>query len=367
MSADSTPRKLPSVDVVVPCYNYGRFLSACLAGILNQKNLTARVLIIDDASTDDSPAIAQQMAASDPRISFRRHEKNHGHIQTYNEGLLGWATADYVVLISADDVIAPGALERAVAALDANPDASMLFGKAQIFTEDAQLPDPAARSADLANGEFQVIPSTTFLQRCSQGNPVPTPTAIVRTRFQHQVGGYDPALPHSGDMEMWMRLAACGPVITMNAVQAFYRVHGRNMSTQYYSKIVGDYREQLRAFESATRLYGNQYPKLGEWLASMRLRISDELFWAGSHFFDDGNVEATAECLRAAKEIHPAIATTRSWKLLELKRRIGPGAWGTIRPILRRLRGLAPTAKGTGAGSPTWSAGQQIGWWPKPV
>ena len=74
------------VDVIVPCYNYGRFLRECVESVLGQP-VDVRVLIIDDASTDDTPEVAAALAAEDARVEFRRHAVNRGHIATYNEGL----------------------------------------------------------------------------------------------------------------------------------------------------------------------------------------------------------------------------------------------------------------------------------------
>jgi len=81
----------PTVSVVVPCYRYGQYLDQCIASILGQEGVEVRVLIIDDASPDDSFETAQRLADSDPRVQARRHETNRGHIATYNEGLLEWA------------------------------------------------------------------------------------------------------------------------------------------------------------------------------------------------------------------------------------------------------------------------------------
>ena len=62
-------RDMSRVDVVIPCYNYGRFLAGCVAGVLDdQPGVDVRVLIIDDASQDDSAEVAQKLAAADDRI-----------------------------------------------------------------------------------------------------------------------------------------------------------------------------------------------------------------------------------------------------------------------------------------------------------
>ena len=114
-----------TVDVVVPCYNYAKYLEICVRSILDQPDVAVRVLIIDDCSTDESEVVGRRLAADDSRVHYRRHDRNIGHIATYNEGLLGWATADYCLLISADDLLTPGALSRAVRVLDEYPSVGM--------------------------------------------------------------------------------------------------------------------------------------------------------------------------------------------------------------------------------------------------
>jgi glycosyltransferase involved in cell wall biosynthesis len=111
---------LPTIDVVVPCYNYGRHLPDCIDSLLTQDGCDLRVLIIDDASTDGSAAVARALAAKDSRVSVLVHEANRGHIATYNEGI-AWSSADYFLLLSADDALVPDALARAIAIMEARP------------------------------------------------------------------------------------------------------------------------------------------------------------------------------------------------------------------------------------------------------
>ena len=69
----------PTVSVVIPCYRYGRFLPGCVRSVLGQEHVDVRVLIIDDASPDDSAQVAARLAAEDERVEFRRHRVNAGH------------------------------------------------------------------------------------------------------------------------------------------------------------------------------------------------------------------------------------------------------------------------------------------------
>lgn len=224
------------IDVVVPCYNYGRFLSECVSSILDdQPGTDVRVLIIDDASQDDSAQTARKLAAADDRIEVRVHPVNRGHIATYNEGLLDWADGDYCVLISADDMLVPGALRRAADLMDAHPEVGFVYGHAVEFRDGEKL--PAARTRCRTQ---TIWPGRWWLERrfAEASNCIVSPEVVVRTSLQHQLGGYDPELYHTADHELWMRLAAHADVGYIGADQAFHRWHDNNMSLELSNRLL---------------------------------------------------------------------------------------------------------------------------------
>ena len=117
------------VDVFVPCYNYGRFLGECVESILSQAGVDVRVLILDDSSSDDSPEVGRALAVANPRVEYRRHAVNRGHIATYNEGI-DWVGGDFCLLLSADDVLTPGSLARATSVMEQHPEVVLCYGRA---------------------------------------------------------------------------------------------------------------------------------------------------------------------------------------------------------------------------------------------
>src|SRR6266550_8858625 len=126
------------VDVITPCYRYGRFLRRCVESALTQHGADVRVLILDDASPDETPDMAAELVKQDSRVQYRRHGINQGHIATYNEGL-DWASGDYLLLLGADDLLVPGALQRAVRLLDSHPEAGMACGQQIHFQTEQEL------------------------------------------------------------------------------------------------------------------------------------------------------------------------------------------------------------------------------------
>jgi glycosyltransferase involved in cell wall biosynthesis len=234
------------IDVVIPCYNYGRFLRQCAESVLAQSHAVLRVLVIDDASTDETAEIAADLAREDSRLTFRRHSENRGHIFSYNEGI-AWADGDYMLVLDADDVLLPGALERAALVLDADARVGLVYGPAMTFqtgnplTVSVYRPWNVNRTDDaavspiegVAGSDAILVDSTAFIEVLLAGNHVPQCSAVVRTALQKRIGGYCPALPHAGDLELWVRFALHARVAYVHALQAVYRRHESNMSLRY--------------------------------------------------------------------------------------------------------------------------------------
>jgi glycosyltransferase involved in cell wall biosynthesis len=352
---------MSSVDAVVPCYNYARFLRRCVNSILTQPGVDVRVLILDDTSTDDTPEVGRALAAADPRVMYRRHATNQGHISTYNEGLLGWATAKYSLLISADDALATGALLRATALMDQHPEVGMTYGIAAIILEE----DDPSPEQERVTAETRILDGAQFLQRCIEtGNVVPTPSAVVRTSLQQQLGGYDPQLPHSGDLEMWMRFAANGSIGVVNAVQAYYRRHSSSMSKQYYRQPISDRSEVLQACDSVLDRWGTKFPQAPAWRDTLRKRLAENAFWGASEAFDDGEMDRYEACLDFAVELDPAIRGSAAWRRLQFKRLLGPKLWSYVGPPLLRLRDArSPSSTPTVPLEPVRPR-TETGWWP---
>ena len=127
--------KPPSLSVVMPNYNHGRYLREAVAAIETQSYQPAEILVVDDASTDDSLAVLEELCRSSPRIRFLRNEKNKGVIETLNRGLENVA-GDYVMGAGADDKVMPGLFEKSMAVLSRNPSAALCSSLSYLVGED---------------------------------------------------------------------------------------------------------------------------------------------------------------------------------------------------------------------------------------
>jgi cellulose synthase/poly-beta-1,6-N-acetylglucosamine synthase-like glycosyltransferase len=321
-----------TVDVAVPCYRYGNFLRECVESVLSQENVDVRVLIIDDCSPDNTSEVGEKLAQSDRRVEYRRHPVNKGHIATYNEGI-DWASANLFLLLSADDYVSPGALSRASMLFDTNPAMSFVFGNATLVFDDKTYEIRAPLGGSLTN-KTKILSCLDFVKAMSGQNIVPTPTAVVRTNAQKQVGGYCHALPHAGDMAMWLRLAAEGPVGFVNETQAVYRMHARNMSRSYSTARLPDVQQRQAAIEhflehSAAKLVD---PALSRKILCQSL--GRNAAYQASAAFNDGDLVAMRQLSKLAKELHPGVWFTGPWLKLVLNRMLGQHAWRILRSAL---------------------------------
>lgn len=237
-------RTRPSVSVVVPCYNYGHYVSTAVRSALDQVGLEVEVLVVDDASPDGSSAVALELARKDPRVEVLLHEENRGHIRTYNDGLAK-ARGDYVVLLSADDALPRDALTRAVALMEADPGVGLVYGWPQNFTDQPPESTTQVRSWSVWDGRDWLG------HACRTGrNAIMSPEVVLRREAWEQAGPYDADLPHSADLALWLT-TACGWDIghVDGPPQAYYRVHGANMHLTEYAGMLLDLRQRHRCFE----------------------------------------------------------------------------------------------------------------------
>lgn len=103
----------PLVSVIVPVYNPGAYLVQCLDSLCGQTLKDLEIICVEDGSTDTSPAILEDYAAKDPRITVLAHAQNRGCAAARNTGMAA-ARGTYIHFLDSDDWIDPGYLEELV-------------------------------------------------------------------------------------------------------------------------------------------------------------------------------------------------------------------------------------------------------------
>jgi glycosyltransferase involved in cell wall biosynthesis len=233
---------MPTVDVAIPNYNYGRYLRGCVESVLSQKCVT-RVLIIDNASTDNSVEEAQELAEMDARITIVARKENLGPHSSWNEAI-DWATGDYFTVLCSDDLLTTDALLRATSIMEQCPNVHVSLGAcAHSLSNVVQLPS----SQDQVR--WRIWEGRAFVKRLINRH-VNVASFVVRTTAQKAAGYYRPELAFTDDLEMLLRLACLGDVAETQTHQFVQRLHDSNISQALWKDPIARLAESAAAFES---------------------------------------------------------------------------------------------------------------------
>ena len=194
---------MPRVSVLLPFHNAGAVLHAAISSIDQQTFTDRELLLIDNASSDESPVIAQRWADRDPRIKVL-HEPRIGIAHALNTGL-AQAKGRYIARMDADDISHPDRLAQQVAYLDAHPEIGVL-GTRTAFASTMQESRGMQAFVDWQNAILS--PHEHYVKRFVDV-PLAHPTVLFRRELVEQHGGYDTG-PLPEDHELWLRWMDAG-------------------------------------------------------------------------------------------------------------------------------------------------------------
>lgn len=317
------PQQVPvaKVTVIIPCYNYARFLPAAVQSALSQGGAEVSVIVVDDASTDESLKTASELAASDPRVTVVAHQTNLGPVQTFNDGL-ALARGEFLVRLDADDLLTPGSLLRASAVMHRYPSVGLVYGYPLHFAGDV-LPTPRQQPT-----LWTIWPGRQWLAaRCHSGkNVITSPEVMMRRSVVEQIGGQQP-LDHTHDMEMWLRLSAFSDVAYIHGSdQAWHREHVQSLSAREVDSF-RDLVERRAAYEILFAGSAGQIPEAAVLRADAMMAIAANAVELACRQYDHSVVDAKkVQALRdIACSLVKSVDDIPGWKGLERRMAIGSG------------------------------------------
>ena len=212
----------PLLSIIIPNYNYGRFLADCFHSIeiSDLSPALIEVIIVDDASRDDSISKIKWLMKKSPlSIRLIRNAQNIGLVKTRNKGIRA-AKGEYLFFLDADNMISRSCLSSHLAAMEADPTVSAAYAPIQ----------------DVEDGTLQVrgIRSNQAYDygRLLRGNYIDA-MAMFRKKDLIELGNYDEQLPRGGweDFELWLRVGRQGKNVRFieGPPLSFYRLHSQSM------------------------------------------------------------------------------------------------------------------------------------------
>jgi glycosyltransferase involved in cell wall biosynthesis len=332
------------VTVMIPSYNYARFLTECIESAVSQERVD--VAVVDNGSTDESPEIAERLAEQHANVRFIRYEDNRGIITSFNrcrEEIRG----EYAVLLCADDCLTPGSIARSTAFMDRNPNVGLVYGLSEFIGQSAN------GLAVTSNGVVRppiVYEGDRWVERlCRTGlQPILTPEALMRSSVLEKVGPHEERCPYTSDVNLWLRMAAVSDVAFLpGATQALFRLHDANHGLAYPHSSAAELTQRWQAFAAFFETLGDD-PRRAGWERLARRRVGREARYSATRAFvrdGDANEGEAERLLAVAEELDPtgSISDRAGWAL---RRRLGPTGSRYFpgflpRPTVNRLRRIA--------------------------
>lgn len=213
-----------AVSVVIPAYNAASYIGDTIRSVLAQTRTDWEIIVVDDCSTDDTAAVAQSFA--DPRIRYVRQPENLWVLKARYRGVQ-LAIHPRVMLLDADDLLRPEAIEVLEAALDANPDAVCAYGRhIRIDKTGAPLTPPGGLKARLRRLKPpQPAPEGWIVEDFLERNRMITGgLAVARRDALLDAGCLETGVRAAEDWACWTLLATAGPFVHVDRVTLEYRI-----------------------------------------------------------------------------------------------------------------------------------------------
>lgn len=211
MSETAATRSFPRISVVVPSYNYGRYLPDCLDSILSQEYPNLELIVLDGGSNDDSVEILRRY---EKQIAFWRSHPDAGQYAAIEEGL-NRATGEIMTWLNADDMFHPGAFDAVSRIFMKSAEVEWLMGRPNSFDEEG-------RQKHL----LSFLPMNSRAKYLADEELIQQEGTFWRRALWHRSGAYiEKTLPLAADLELWARFFRSARLFSVDLLLAGFRDH----------------------------------------------------------------------------------------------------------------------------------------------
>jgi glycosyltransferase involved in cell wall biosynthesis len=270
---------MPAVSVIIPTYNRAALLRRSVESVLNQSFRDFEVIIVDDASTDETVEVVKLF--EDGRIKYLRREKRGGEAAARNTGI-AHATGKYIASHDSDDEWMPQKLAKQMRIFEGSSE-----GIGVVYTGFWRIEGnrktylPPSR-IDKKEGRIH--------RELLRGNFVGTPTTVVKRECFEKSGCFDERLRHLVDWEMWIRISERYHFMCVNEPLVISQRMRDSVSTNEFALI--------EAHEYILKKHFNKF-------ADYREILAGEEYWIGNLWCQIGNKRRGREYFKRAISTRP--------------------------------------------------------------
>lgn len=221
-----TKSNMPLVSVLMTAYNREKYIAEAIESVLASNYTNFELIIVDDCSNDRTLEITKEFALKDERISFYKNETNLGDYPNRNKAVQ-YAKGKYIKYCDSDDKLFDWTLDYCVKMMEKYPDAGL-----GILNLNKDIKQEYLRPADAINMNF-------FQKEILSIGPSGT---ILRRDAFEKVGYYKPDYGPASDMYFNLKMAAAFPIVLLDKVFFFYRVHAGQQIQDKYGYVCYNYK-----------------------------------------------------------------------------------------------------------------------------
>lgn len=200
--------EMPLISVLIPTYNYGKFIGKCIDSVLKQTYKNIEIIVVDDGSTDNTKDVVSKF----PKVKY--YWQDNKGVSVARNKLLKAAKGEYIAFIDADDYWAETKLEKQLEYLKEHTDKDMVFSICRNFFENEKIEK---------NRKAQLIAERDFLAGI--------PSALIKKEIFAKYGYFKENMKYAEDSEWLMRIRLSGVKSgRIDEVLYYRRIHGDNIT-----------------------------------------------------------------------------------------------------------------------------------------
>ena len=229
--------KLPTISVIIPNYNYARYLPKRIESILDQTYKDFEIIILDDGSRDDSVQVILFYLNLYPNIikPVIYKENSQSTYKRWNDGA-ALAAGKYIIFAGADDYCDPTMLGELVSCLENNPGCAVSYCDSYIVDEDGLIKRRASERKRIHQEPITNVLNNQAVVRAYFENAIPIPnasSALIRRHLFEEVGGFNLDYKLAADVLLWIKLSSRADIFFIDRPLNFYRKHGDSATDMY--------------------------------------------------------------------------------------------------------------------------------------
>jgi hypothetical protein len=232
-----TPSPAPVISVVIPNFNQGYYLEACIRSIINQSYDAVEMILMDGGSSDNSTRIISRY-----RNHFSHIEQgpDGGQYKAINKGF-SHARGEILCWLNSDDMMHPGALISMVESVTNNPNSHLFTGYPCVWDESDRLRLVRRVSPEWSHQYFMGIDPDGPCHYMQQES-----TFFTRQIWQ-LVGGLDCSLDLAADFDLWLRMSRHTSIVKLPRLIGGFRQHGQQRSVVHREKYIDQVKQSIAA------------------------------------------------------------------------------------------------------------------------